>query len=480
MPNLNEGLLEKGHYWEPAKKIERTAPAHVRAKDWGVHLVRTAFSPKPGVPIRRTAWLDGLRGFAAFLVYWQHHQLWSHEYELVFENAYGWKGQYYFGQLPFIRLFFTGGHFAVVVFFVISGYVLAAKPLSLIQSGDYMKLGDNIASALFRRWLRLHIPVIVTTLIYLHCFTFGWKAAYPTPQSNYWDELWWYYCELKNFTFVFRQGGDPWFSYNFHTWSIPIEFRGSIIIYTALLAFSRCTRNARLLCQLGLIIYFMWIVDGWYGSVFVSGMLLCDLHLLAADNNLPKIFDYLKPYKKIIYYTMFVASLWLGGIPSKTSDMWYLQESPGWYYISFLKPQAVWDYKWFFLFWAAIMVTASIPQIPWMKAFFETRFNQYLGRISFALYLVHGPVIWIVGERLYAATGMTREGNMQVVPEWVNIWPMSKRGVLGFEVAFWAPQVIMLPLTFWLAELVTRLVDEPSVKFAQWCYQKTMAPAIKL
>ena len=30
------------------------------------------------------------------------------------------------------------------------------------------------------------------------------------------DELWKWYAEFKDFSFVFRMGGEPWFSYNFH------------------------------------------------------------------------------------------------------------------------------------------------------------------------------------------------------------------------------------------------------------------------
>jgi peptidoglycan/LPS O-acetylase OafA/YrhL len=60
-------------------------------------------------------------------------------------------------------------------------------------------------------------------------------------------------------------------SYNFPTWSIPVEFRGSIIIYTTILAFSRCSKNMRLFGMVGLIFYFMYIVDGWFGSLFMAG-----------------------------------------------------------------------------------------------------------------------------------------------------------------------------------------------------------------
>lgn len=274
----------------------------------------------------RTAYLDGLRGFAAFLVYWHHHQLWPRQNymimgaDYIFENSWGslfpllpllclcrgpflyrenatgqfffcirsysatfaqrvltrdclgFGDSWFFAAMPVVRTFFTGGHFAVSVFFVISGYVLSAKPLSLIHSGETVKLGDNLASALFRRWLRLYIPVFVTTWMYLTSWhLFGIWTVSPNHEANYRDELWKFYVEFKNYSFAFRTGGDDWLSYNFPTWSIPVEFRGSIIIYSTILAFSRCSKNMRLFGMVGLIFYFMYIVDGWFGSLFMAG-----------------------------------------------------------------------------------------------------------------------------------------------------------------------------------------------------------------
>ena len=140
-----------------------------------------------------------------------------------------------------------------------------------------------------------------------------------------------------------------------------------------------------------------------------------------------------------------------------------------------LKPQAVWDVKWFFLTWAAILTVASIPRLPLLKRFFETRLCQYLGRISFALYLVHGVVIWVLADRLYAAVGFKKGGHTHI-PQWVNKFPLAMNGPMGFELAFWAVQLINIPATFYFAEVVTKLFDEPSVRFSNWLYQKTLAP----
>ena len=114
--------------------------------------------------------------------------------------------------------------------------------------------------------------MLVVTFLYLTSWhALGIWTVSPEHKPNYRDEVWNFYVEFKNYSFVFRTGGNDWLTYNFPTWSIPVEFRGSIIIYTALLAFSRCTKNARLLGQVALIFYFMYIVDGWFGALFVAG-----------------------------------------------------------------------------------------------------------------------------------------------------------------------------------------------------------------
>jgi len=480
MPPNNDNLLEKG-YWEEIKQDEKPS-AQWRARRWCEDFVLPAFSTKDGrsKPIGRTSYLDGLRGFAAFLVYCGHHVLWAHDpidAGAVFENGFGFNEQYHFATLPGIRTFFTGGHFAVSVFFVISGYVLSAKPLSLINAGEQEKVGDNLASAMFRRWLRLHIPVIVTTFLYMTSFHLFRYRGVPEPQATYRDELWNWYVEIKNFTFVFRTGGEPWFHYSFHVWSIPVEFKGSLVIYTSLLAFSRIKKNARLCLEVVLIIYFMYIVDGWFCAFFMAGMLLCDIDMLASDNNLPLALSRLEPYKDIIFYSLFVISIYLGGVPSHSSDIGVLRNTPGWYYLSFLKPQAAFDFKWFYLFWAATFMVASIPRIPLLKTFFETRFCQYLGRISFALYLVHGPILWSLGDRLYAAVGWSTELHTLKSPGWINLFPIPAIGPLGCELRFLVPQLILLPVTLWFAEIGTRLIDEPSVKFAQWVYRRALEPS---
>ncbi|KAK3368517.1 acyltransferase family-domain-containing protein [Podospora didyma] len=433
--------------------------------------------------LRPTAYLDGLRGFAAFIVYWHHHQLWVHRSHWeTLESGFGHKDENYFVTFPGIRNFVIGGHYAVSIFYVISGYVLSAKPLSLIHAGEQAKLADNLSSATFRRWIRLYMPLIATTFIIMslwHSFGGIWVDG-AEPKSSYGEELWAWYAEVKNYSFIFNTGGGPWLSYNHHLWSIPLEFKGSIVIYTSLLALSTCSRNARILAQVGLAYYFLYVVDGYYCALFMAGMLLCDLDLLAAKDELPLLLSRLQTFKKPIAYHLLAISFFLGGVPTHKDDINLLRKNRGWYYLSFLKPQAVYNYQWFYLFWAAVFLVGMVRHVPWLKRFFETRFCQYLGRISYALYLVHGPVLSILGDRLYTAVGWYTDTQAEHLSGWVDKFPLPKTGPLGLEVSFLIPHLIILPVTIYCAELVTRGIDEPSVKFPQWLYRITTGRPVKL
>ncbi|SMQ51615.1 unnamed protein product [Zymoseptoria tritici ST99CH_3D7] len=431
-------------------------------------------SKAAGTKLRRTAYLDGLRGFAAFLVYIHHHQLWAHAGigEILLENAWGFEGNYSLVQLPGIKIFFAGGHLAVATFFVLSGYVLSTKPLTLIQSGELPKMAENVTSALFRRWMRLWFPILpVTFAMALVPHVLGMVLDFEA-QSTLAEELWKWYTNMKNFTYIFNN--DQMVDYQPHIWSIPVEFRGSIVVYTTCLAFSRCTRNARLWCEVGLMFYLMYIVDGGHMAMFVMGIFQADLDLLAVSNNLPTWISNLSPHKVTLSWLAFIAAAYLGGVPPSTREISHLQASPGWYYLSFLKPQAFFDFKWFYLFWAASFLVFSAGRLPWLKHFFETNVCLYLGRISFMLYLFHGPILWTLGNRLYAAVGWVQEKQMLQCPTWTNAFPITKWGpAFGLEIAWILPHVILLPLTLWVAELGTTCIDDPAIKLAAWLYKQT-------
>lgn len=230
MPAKYGGLLDQKNLEDVSLHSAIWKP--VRGGRWSLESVRPEFltlrqSKTSSQKLRPTAWLDGLRGFAAFLVYLHHNQLWAHGLKgnLILENAFGFEGKHYFAALPFVRIFFSGGHFAVSIFFVISGYVLSVKSLEYIHASQPANSTEVIGSALFRRWLRLYLPIITISLAWLcvRHWTRIWVDMGEMEES-FWKDLVKWYQMFKNYSFVFTEN-----IYQFptifhpHLWSIPIE-----------------------------------------------------------------------------------------------------------------------------------------------------------------------------------------------------------------------------------------------------------------
>lgn len=219
-----EGILGQS-YWQSVKDKQEEY-ATTRTGKWALNVVKPSilgYRSSKARQLRRTAYLDGLRGFAALLVYFGHHELWAHgaiNPEGIFENGFGYKDQHYFVTLPGVRTFFSGGHFAVSVFFVISGYVLSSKPMQYIHAGDQLSLCNNLSSALFKRWIRLFLPVACTTFLYMCSWHLGVRSEVPI-QSTFRAELWKWYKEFRDYSFLFDTSGHPGLTYSFHVWSIP-------------------------------------------------------------------------------------------------------------------------------------------------------------------------------------------------------------------------------------------------------------------
>lgn len=140
-------------------------------------------NPDKNKELHETAYLDGLRGYACYAVFFAHH---TTAYCFEVWHPFGEGGNLhfvqtnYFFQLPILRLMFNG-QAAITVFFVLSGYVLSYKPLKLIHARDFEKLQGCLASSIFRRWWRLFLPVAAlwTVNLFLVEFrAFSWFDAF--------------------------------------------------------------------------------------------------------------------------------------------------------------------------------------------------------------------------------------------------------------------------------------------------------------
>lgn len=130
--------------------------------------------------------------------------------------------------------------------------------------------------------------------------------------------------------------------------------------------------------------------------------------------------------------------------------------TPGWRYLSSLIP--TWWTEEKYRYWqsvGSIIFVFSVGHARGWQQFFNTPVVQYFGKISFALYLMHGPAMHCVGYH------------------W-EMWAYRVTGVEGYwyNAGFVLGSLFCIPTVIWWADVFWRAVDIPSVKVAKWLEQK--------
>jgi peptidoglycan/LPS O-acetylase OafA/YrhL len=89
-------------------------------------------------------------------------------------------------QRPFIRIF-AAGPFWTSIFFLLSGYVCAIKPLRLSAQGQPDEARRVIASSAFRRLVRIGVPATLgTTFAWALCQLGAFQIAGSTEYYSRW------------------------------------------------------------------------------------------------------------------------------------------------------------------------------------------------------------------------------------------------------------------------------------------------------
>lgn len=419
-------------------------------------ITRTADQPSPNA----VAALDGLRGFASLGVFTLHFTD-----TFCQEHNRGWgyddKSHYLF-QLPFVHYFWVPGGL-VATFFVISGYVLSHKPLRLIYAGAKKEAvtGDadanflvTMRSAIFRRGIRLYVPCILATFIcfcmlragvfdYPHrVFNDGWtKGSEDTPFkfSTFSEQFFDWAKSMWEMTYLFKGGGSAP-GYDPHLFTIPIEFQGSMLLFFVTVGVSKCRTGMRMASIAALIVY-----CGWFGQneilLFFLGMLICDVDLWLRETSTEGS-DKIKRMRWF-WIACFVPGLYLAGMPQ-----WDTKVTPGYKTLMWMMD------NWFR--WQTIgcgLLVWSVRNSSDLQIVFTNGFAQYLGNISFALYVVHGNV--------------RRTVSYAVIPTLMG-WTHGKESKAGYAVMVIVNTICTYIVAIWLADLWWRSVDIPSIRIARW------------
>ncbi|KYK54395.1 hypothetical protein DCS_06353 [Drechmeria coniospora] len=440
---------------------------------------RTAPSPK----LTPTSSLNGLRGIAAVIVL-LFHTIWA--YSITVDLGYGYMGQNLsILQLPFLRIVHAG-HAMVCIFFVVGGYVISLKPLRLMRQDRWDDLFKTVSSSLMRRGVRLYMPPLVATLVTAMTVHMGWwESGRANIAAN--RELFYYvdYQPVRQPTFLsqlddWRSRVTPLFNlwgpqgyfgeYDPHLWTVPQEFRCSVLVTLALVAFAPFRTSCRWLFMFALIVYAAaW--TRWEAVLFLAGAWLAEIDMVTnarsekeggdAANILVRWADETGNGSTIRLYSMlhrkmktvappviFLLGLYLMSCPPVA-----FHAAPGYAWLSSLIPENFQgeDRKRFIHGAGAIITVWAVCNSSTIQRPFLTRFAQYLGEISYSLYIVHGPFVHMIS---YAITpAIWRYFGTETTTKW------AAGCFLG--------NLFTFVIIFWVADLFWRMVDTRSVEFSR-------------
>ncbi|RMZ80958.1 hypothetical protein DV738_g2362, partial [Chaetothyriales sp. CBS 135597] len=461
-----------------------------------------------------TSYLNGLRGLTSLKVYTFHYTFAFSDFGY---KPWGMDDRHkYLLELPIIRYFYAG--FTSQVFFGIAGYLTALRLFQLLEKSDpvtHQKVFQNVSGSMFRRAFRLYLPVFAITLItttYVHYgffeqyrefidtkenFPGQWHEPKPPMLPTWSEQLWFWAREMFAMTNIISEA-TVYPYHDQHLWSILSEMRASLHLYGILIALAMCKKQVRLvLLAFMTLMYFLW--NHWDIWVYILGAFVAqiDVILTARDQanrevlptqpdreaassldekpvpqptiswslrefpnlgsfRLGRIARFRAPLRSIIRYVAFFVAFYLLSYPIDGDH----EYAPGYMWLTKLIPEwmARKD-KFYPNFGTALLIfllARSNPDTSKWRRFLTSPIPMYLGKISFALYLVHGPLMHAFG---------------YMIPHriaWSAGTQVAEMGDFSWACAIITGWAITLVATLWAADVWNREVENRCVKAVKW------------
>jgi peptidoglycan/LPS O-acetylase OafA/YrhL len=336
-------------------------------------------------PADKLVALETIRGIAAILVVFHHAAAaFAPRLHGLFDAP---RPLSLFGTPLFALI---NGSAAVILFFVLSGFVLTLRLLGAPPRA--------VSSAAIKRWPRLMLPLLVVNLASGVLFALGlyFNGEAAQAADSRWLALFFRWPPAGMFE-IYEAGAEGIFGvflfgnfkYNSNIWSMYHELWGSIIVYLVLFGINQ-NHKIRYLALIILVFILFILTD--YMMCFISGMLIAvfyDRHRAANWGNgaitaLPVAFCLLGYHESLFtgkpggFYAL------LGD----TSDLM------GGYRLRVLLHTI-----------ASVILIVLALKVPLVKYALSGRSGAFLGGLSYPIYLTHFLVIASLGSWTYLAVG---------------------------------------------------------------------------
>lgn len=333
---------------------------------------------EPAADKSRIVAFDGLRGIAAFVVIVSHFLLAFTPVWFTGSGTLDWTAPDIAAKTPLFLI--QSGTFAVFVFFALSGFVMA-------QSASHSRA--PLLALAGTRLLRLNIPVAASVLlayVLIHIFP---AAVHEVADRvrHWWIEAWYppggpsVGAAMLGLA---RGSYKASLYFNPVAWTMRVELIGSLIIYAIYKAVPARWIVHALVAGL-LVTFFLKDTEGYLFGFF-AGALLHEHWSRGLTFPTPAL------------WAALIGGLFLGSFPFMAPrGPLYAWLDAG------LAPVTYPDLAVRNI--GAILLLAAILYLPGPRAVLSTMIPRFLGRISFALYLVHFPIVCTIAAAAWLAVG---------------------------------------------------------------------------
>lgn len=206
---------------------------------------------------------DVLRGFSAYLV------VFAHVYQMMFQP--------FFDSVLINKIVYTVAQYAVIIFFVLSGFMISNSIYRNLSSNEFRKF--NIGQFVLNRLLRLYPPlifsVVIVTLVYFVVTFFGIKFSHGNEIFLVRESFEYNAVDILASLFFLQNISTDFFltpSMNGPLWSLSYEFWYYVL--TALLVFSLLHNKLMLVLPAAFFMYVLffgkWFL--FFGGFFSWGV----------------------------------------------------------------------------------------------------------------------------------------------------------------------------------------------------------------
>lgn len=262
---------------------------------------------------------------------------------------------------------------------------------------------------------------------------------------------------------LFNLAIEPYFSdYYNHLWTVPTELRAGLVLVVVLLMVARCTTRGRLVL-LTLLASYMVGCGRWEIALYIAGASLAELEMMRPQSGgssptpttlpsaaaKPKTWLLLEERKpRFIFLALLtLTSLLLLCCPSEALD-----RTPVYRHLIKVVPASLSAVPFRFIQGVgAILALYTLSQSKTLQKPFTLNLSQYLGSISFSLYIVYGPVLHMIG--------------FVVVPALWRI--IGQDTAFRYNLAVVTGNGVAYLIVLWTADLFYTYVDMSAIKLSR-------------